>query len=246
MHKSYDIIYSIGRDCATAMYMNKCKMRITSGPFDWLTNASFETRMNLILTDFADFLNIDDIKFLPKDPNVLNDDKCDYYENIRNGFYYYHDFPAGKNLLESMPDVTEKYNRRIARFINNMHKKSRILLIWFSQVHNTPNDVIVDLCNRVSAKFGKTIDFMIIEHMENQRSVVRTDLAPNIVKYNVHAKTFDDLGRPTTEGDTAVITPLFAQFRLRTTLRHKIIMFLIKLIPFHDMRHRIRTSYMNK
>ena len=80
MHKKYDIIYSIGRDCACAMYMNNCKIRATSGPFDWLTNASFETRMNLILNDFADFLNPNDIKFLPKDPNVINDEKNDYYD----------------------------------------------------------------------------------------------------------------------------------------------------------------------
>ena len=240
MHKKYDIIYSIGRDCACAMYMNKCKLRCTSGPFDWLTNASFETRMNLILNDFADFLNPEDIRFLPKDPNVFNDEKCDYYENIRNGFYYYHDFPVGHTLKESMPVVVEKYNRRIVRFIKNMHKKRRILLIWFSHINNTPNEVIVDLCNRVSNKFGKTIDFMIIEHCENQHNVKCTNLATNIIKYNLHTLSFDENGCPTTMGNTVACMPLFAQFKLHTTLRYKIVMFLIKLIPFHDMRHRIR------
>ena len=246
MYKKYDIIYSLGRDCACAMYMKQAKLRSTSGPFDWLTNASFETRFELILNDFADFINPDDVRFLPKNPNVINDEKCDYYENVRNGFYYYHDFPVGVKFSESIPAVVDKYNRRIIRFIDNMRNKRRILLIWFSHCTNTPDAVIIDLCNRVCDKFGKKIDFMIIEHQENQHTALRRDLAPNIVKYNLHTMAFDDAGRPTTQGDVAACAPLFAQFRLCVPLHRRLIMFLIGMIPFHNMRHRIRDNYIGK
>lgn len=35
--KKYDIIYSIGRDCACASYLQQNGLRLTSGPFDWLS-----------------------------------------------------------------------------------------------------------------------------------------------------------------------------------------------------------------
>lgn len=38
MHNNkFDMIYSIGEDCACSLYMNKLKLRKVSGPFDWLT-----------------------------------------------------------------------------------------------------------------------------------------------------------------------------------------------------------------
>ena len=54
--KKFDIIMSIGADCACAMYMKKHVMRTFSSPFDWLTHADFETRMDLIFNDFEKFL----------------------------------------------------------------------------------------------------------------------------------------------------------------------------------------------
>ena len=67
MKQKYDIIYSIGRDCACAMYMKQANLRACSGPFDWLTNANFETRIDLILNDFQDFINKNDIVPLEKE-----------------------------------------------------------------------------------------------------------------------------------------------------------------------------------
>ncbi len=47
-HK-YDIIYSLGSNCACALYLNKYALRTTSGPFDWVSEMSFENRIDLIL-----------------------------------------------------------------------------------------------------------------------------------------------------------------------------------------------------
>lgn len=38
----YDVIYSIGADCGCAGNLKRFKLRITSGPFDWLFKASLE------------------------------------------------------------------------------------------------------------------------------------------------------------------------------------------------------------
>ena len=60
--KTYDIIYSIGYDCSCALYIKETGLRLTSGPFDWLTHASIEERFAALLNEFDDFFNIKDFK----------------------------------------------------------------------------------------------------------------------------------------------------------------------------------------
>jgi hypothetical protein len=244
MKQKYDIIYSIGRDCACAMYMKQANLRACSGPFDWLTNANFETRIDLILNDFQDFINKNDIIPLEKDPNMHNDDSCDYYQNIRNGFYYYHDFPTGVAISKSFPAVYAKYMRRIKRFYDNINKHNRILLIWFSHYHNTPDDVLLDASKRICKKFGKNIDLLIIEHADNIINPIKKQIADNIVKYNVHTMEFDDAGYPTTQGHIERVLPIFEQYKLKKSGRKlflRIVSDIVVLfLPFSKKRGKIK------
>lgn len=52
MQDVYDIVYSLGRDCACSKYMRNNRLRIVSGSFDWLTNASFNQRLELNFKQF--------------------------------------------------------------------------------------------------------------------------------------------------------------------------------------------------
>ncbi|MDE5615394.1 MAG: DUF616 domain-containing protein [Alphaproteobacteria bacterium] len=96
--KMYDIIYSIGRDCACSFYLQTNNLRSCSGPFDWIITADFKQRFDMLLSRFKYFMNPKYFEFLPKNPNIFNDDKCDYYRNIKTGFDFYHDFPVGVPL----------------------------------------------------------------------------------------------------------------------------------------------------
>ena len=81
-NKKFDLICSIGEDCACSMYLNKFKLRNASYPFDWLTKSNFDTRINLILNNFKDFCNKEDFQKLEKPKNTIVDLKYDYYEKI--------------------------------------------------------------------------------------------------------------------------------------------------------------------
>ena len=248
MYKKYDIIYSLGADCACAMYMNKFHLRRASGPFDWLTHAPFKTRIDLILNDFADFLNMDDMRFLAKEPNMFNDEKCDYYENTNHGLRFYHDFPVGQPFGQTFPSVYEKYSRRIARFYDNIEKHNRVLLIWYAQAYNTPDNVILDLCNKVCKKFNKQIDFIIIEHDESMpRNKIKTrQIADNIVRHAVYA--LDD-ATPTL-GNYRLIDKIFSKIRIRgkiqAIVRTRVVKFVMRFlslfIPSRKMRHDFRKT----
>lgn len=223
MRKKFDIIYSIGRDCACSDYLFHNKLRLCSGPLDWLTNASVEQRFEMLLNDFKDFLNSKDFQFLPKDPNVFNDEKCDYYENIKTGFYFYHDFPIGIPFEKTFPEVQKKYSRRIKRFYENINKKERVLLVWFSHYTDTPDDTWKKYCKQFCKKVGKRIDFLIIEHKENMLVPQKVKLANNITKYLLHTIDKDEFGRNTTDGNIERCTPIFSQLSIRLKFREQLL-----------------------
>lgn len=251
--KKYDIIYSIGRDCACALYLQQNGLRLTSGPFDWLTNADYKARFDLMLSDFNGFLDKKYLKLMPKPTQFPADKNNDYYENTKTGLYFWHDFPADKSFESAYPEVKQKYDRRIQRFYENIKNKNRILLIWFSHVHNTADETVLDLCNKFCKKFNKNIDFLLIEHKENVYKPECYKLSDNIIRYFLHTQKNEADGTPTTLGNEELILPIFKQYKLivpwylRTS--HFFIKFFIKFIcifiPLKKWR-KILKSYINK
>lgn len=250
MKNKYDIVYSIGHDCACSMYLKKHNLRVVSGPLDWLTSVPAHMRFNLILNDFENFMNIEDFEFVEKNPNIVNDDACDYYKNKRTGLYFYHDFPAGVPLHNSYPTVAEKYARRINRFYSNIRTHENVLLVWFSHYHNTPDDEWLNFANKFCAKVNKNVDFLIIQHRDNQLTPIKKNIAPNILRYDVHTVEKDKEGNNTTIGNEQLCNPLFAQFSLRIPRNRRMqyaykkamIHVVCKFIPFKRIRHAWRNK----
>lgn len=250
MKYKYDIVYSIGHDCACSMYLQKHNLRIASGPLDWLTSVPAHQRFDMILNEFDNFINIDDFQFVEKNPNIVNDDKCDYYQNIRTGLYFYHDFPTKVPLAESFPEVEKKYKRRIERFFKNIKEKQNVLLVWFSHYHNTTNEQWIEFAKKLCDKNGKQIDFLIIQHMENQYAPIKTQIADNILRYDLHTIKKDKNGNNTTVGNEQLCDKIFAEFGLRVP-RERILKYWYKMCMLHGVckfvpHHRIRHNWRNK
>jgi hypothetical protein len=224
MKQTYDLIYSLGTDCACALYMNRFKLRRVSGPFDWLTHALFQTRMELILTHFQDFMNVKDMKFLEKDPTVLNDETHDYYENVVTDFYFYHDFKANLALDAQIGAVQQKYDRRIQRFYQQIHANNRVLLIWLAHNQATDDRLVLDYSEKLISFFQKPIDFLIIEHDATKAdgAIERNALSPHVVKYRLFSYGYDEKGNPTTLGNEEALNPIFAQYELHRSLGEKL------------------------
>ena len=223
MKKKYNIIYSIGQDCACGLYMKKARIRCCSGPFDWLTNTSFENRINIILNDFEDFFNKEDFRIMQKPTNFPDDKGNEYYENTRTGLYFWHDFPTNIDFETIFPSVKEKYNRRIKRFYDNIINNEKILLIYFSHFPLCDNYIIQELCNKVCDKFNKKIDFLIIGYDKTKKDTEINcyKLDENITIYKLNTRDFDKNGQITTLGKTNLCQPIFDQLEV--------------IMPFHKM-----------
>lgn len=250
MQNKYDIVYSIGHDCACSMYLNKHRLRVASGPLDWLTSVPAHMRFDMLLNDFDGFMDIRDFEFVEKDSNIINDDKCDYYKNRRTGLYFYHDFVAGVPLEKSFDAVAKKYQRRINRFYENIRDKQNVLLVWFSHYHDTTNAQWVKFANDFCNKMGKNIDFLVIQHMENQYTPIKTIIAPNIVRYDMHTTEKDERGNNTTVGNEKLCDTIFSQYALRVPrnrrgqyiLKQCLLNCVCKFVPLHDVRHAWRNK----
>ena len=253
MSDKYDLIYSVGANCGCSMYMLRNKLRSTSGPFDWLTHANFETRMKLILRRFEHFLEIEDLKFLPKDPKMFNDEFCDYYENTANGFYYFHDFPKDIPLDESFPEVKEKYARRCNRFLNNLDSEQKILLLWFSRNGIDITDTDIELCSQIHREFNSHPDFLLIEHdaakTNGEKEISHPQ--PFITKIRLKTQGFDKNGNELTMGDIKNCMPVFrkpkckGQFKrkFQSTVKKAFVKAICLFVPYRPWRKKIKKRF---
>ncbi len=151
--KKYDLIFSIGEDCACSDYLRRNNLQIASYPFDWLTAAPFESRIHLLVNDFKDFLNIEDMKILPRSINPIADTHCDYYENTRTKLYFMHDFPIGLPIEETFNEVKAKYSRRIVRLISQIEKANEVLIVWHGRQNLLDDEQILIAYDAIIKRF---------------------------------------------------------------------------------------------
>lgn len=249
----YDIIYSLGRDCSCASYLQRSGLRLTSGPFDWVTNANLEERFELLLNDFQYFFDKEYLK--PQEKQCDHYDKYnDYYENVRTNIYFWHDFPVNMPFEEAYIAAKEKYNRRINRFYENIKNNEKVLLVWFSKFHQTPDDVVLDLCNRFCAKMNKKIYFLIIEHQEGAHKTIRYKLSDNIERCHCHAVEYKKDGSHSLLGNVKLVQPIFSKlcvmnpfvtsmYRLKLHGMKIIGRILCLITPVKSWRRKIRQKF---
>ena len=252
-NRKFDLIVSIGEDCACTSYLRRFKLQKYSYPFDWLTHATFETRINLVINDFENFLNIDDLKQMPKPEQFSVDEKHDYYENIFNGFYFWHDFPFNTSLQEGFDAVKEKYERRIKRLYKEIDNADNVLFVWFSRNNYQDYQLVEKSYYELKNKFSnQNVFLLILEHSETDE---RTYLADNhilISKYD--NKSYQENPKwNRTMGNEANNEKLFRQIKLKRNLDdylsdfiYFIQMFAVNFIPKKALRHKLRDKIIFK
>lgn len=125
----FDLVFSIGGNCVCAMFLNETRLRMASSPFDWLSGAPFEERIDTLCSRFRDFLGRENVVW--HSPGQ-GDRGNDVYRDAVHGYLFVHDFPRGKPIDESFPEVRAKYERRIARLLKRLDAGVRACLVWWS------------------------------------------------------------------------------------------------------------------
>jgi len=245
----FDLVISLGADCACTSYLRRCNLQHYSYPFDWLTHAPFEVRIELLCGDFQNFLNIEDLKPMDK-PKHLKPDVChDYYMNTRNGFYFWHDFEAKEPFYKSFEDVRKKYQRRIKRLYSEIENSNKILFVWFSHKNQTKKEIIQKAYKKIAQKFcNKEIYLLIIEN-NNKNSCEK--LENNHISV-IHHDTLSDDNKhhyDPTMGNKTNNLRVFKKIKLKTTFFEKIKRLIYQtaiifsgFIPNKNLRSKIKSK----
>lgn len=245
-NKIFDLIVSIGEDCACTSYLRRFNLQNYSYPFDWLTNATFETRVDLITSNFENFFNKEDIEFM----NIHNPTIHDSYKNKKNNFYFYHDFKKNKPFEESYYKIDQKYKKRINRLYEEIEKAEKILFVWWSRDKHQDENVIIDSYKKLKEKFEyKEIYLLLIEPSESQATKF---LCNNYVL----VESFDNISYKhnpkwnVTMGNETNNMKFFSQIKKRRRLNwyvqifiYKFVKIFINLIPNRNFRHTLRKAW---
>lgn len=189
---SFDLIVSLGEDCACSSYLRKFNLQSASYPFDWLTKASLETRFELLLSNFEGFLDKKYLVHIEKNPNCVNDYKNEYYKNIKNEIIFLHDFPASMTFEEGYELVFEKYQRRIKRLYEKIEKSKKVLFVWLGKTQSIENDKILEYQRKLTEKFkNKNVHILVLENIPNykEKDFKEEKISKKILKIKYDIKT---------------------------------------------------------
>lgn len=251
--KKFDLVLSIGEDCACTSYLRRCKLQDYSYPFDWLTKASFSSRLDVILSNFSNFLNKEDLYFLEKPKNGLVDDKCDYWADKRYDFYFYHDFPAGIDFNNSYPAIKEKYDRRIKRLYKQINNSKNILFVWWSRNKHQDSELVKYYYNQLSQKFpSKSIYILIIEFGEKEEDLFLENGHILISKFDNISYRHNPCWNEVIGNETNNLK-IFSQIKMKRPLKwhikhifYYILKIFIEIIPIKHVRGKLRHNLKTK
>lgn len=155
---NYDAVFSLGNVCLGAIQLKKFNLRPFSGVLDWVSTYSLPDVNRLLQNRFAGFLDPPNLKVLgyATDLDLLVQDQV---YNI----YFNHDFKTDKNTVDNLadyPEVKEKYNRRIARFLKKMETCQRILFIRTEGTFEEIKELVTILSEMVKNDF----QLLVVNH----------------------------------------------------------------------------------
>lgn len=248
-NKKFDVIVSLGEDCACSSYLRRFNLQKYSYPFDWLSNADFEERINLLINNFSDFLNKEDLIPYPKiNPDTENNKKYDLYQNTRNKFHYYHDFEASIPFSESYAYVYQKYSRRINRLYRQLNNAKHILFVWYSKDKTQDINVIKSAYELLNKKFSNKVSMLIIENSVYKEKYELYDKNLLVLKYD-NASYIQTPKWNATMGNEKNNSKVFRSLSLKYTFTEKILNIfylieksLIAIIPIKEIRHKCRNK----
>lgn len=163
------VLVSLGENCNVAMALSQHGLRKKSLPFDWNVTP-FHSLYHILSNDFANVLSPEYL--------FLNDDS----HTVINRYYgiaFAHDFPTydldsqdqhdlaipapgviKPDFLDALPNIQEKYQRRIKYLYNILNGDDEVLFIRHNHSHVSKSEVM-NFYELIKSKFPK-LNFTLV------------------------------------------------------------------------------------
>lgn len=233
--KKYDLVCSLGGNCAAAHNLLFKGLREEAYPFDWTYFNSDEAVYKLIegfKDGFKNYALIENFKELPI--NNAHPEKIQYEDTYAkiiwaNHFYY------NEDKLEGYKRVKEVLDRRFQRLINSIKKFEKILFIFSTYFQIKPDSFLYLIDNLNTIYPNKIFDIKVLSFNADKNYVYKKN---NIeICYYERKMNNDDFAKTNKEWeflDEICIIPRFSYF-IKIIKKS-----LINVIPIKSLRHELR------
>ena len=210
--RAYDFVCSFGDDCGTAAHLRRHHLRAVSSPFDWngWMASGLRGYVDCVCDGFRDFLRREWLVPAKMDP-TFNDPGHEPYRDGRTGITFAHDFPAGMPFEKAYGEVREKYDRRIARFLETLRTAGKALLVHHRKHGDVSDGDLVEALRRLRAGLGNEgIDILVITPADSDETWIE-EIAPGAW----HARgRIVDAAQDLMYGDKEVCDRIYGRIRL--------------------------------
>ncbi|PGY12671.1 DUF1796 family putative cysteine peptidase [Bacillus sp. AFS031507] len=186
----YKNVISLGFFCSTALELKKIGLRDSSGPFDWIIS-DFKGIIDCIDNGFEDILKYGNMSQYKETPN--------YYVDTIYNFHFYHDFSRYDALSDQLPNVKDKYVRRIKRF----YEKIKEPTLFIRYIKNQEEIIYIENnyegIMSIIKKYNESNDLILISNdniISNSLHTFRVQkdegdsVARNFLDKNIELKNF--------------------------------------------------------
>ena len=194
-NKKYDLVFSLGQACACTQTLRKFKLQFYSYPLDWLYGLNITERADILVNNYKDLLNYEDIEVTERNNNS-NTNPCAVCFNKRNNIYFNHDFPLGKPAEETYPVIKEKYDRRIKRHLEQIEKSKKVLAVYLQAPNNrneADDKTLIEVHSMLEKRFPKqefTLLYLFCDHEKKDYELI--EVSKNVIRtsfdYDAYSK----------------------------------------------------------
>ena len=184
---------SLGSTCSVAFQMQKLNIRKHAYPFDWTKINKLSNITKMISDNFSYFFDLEIVRNSDKFPYLVNDNfienKTDKTIQVKNNYdmIFCHDFLFNECGIDSqMNNFTEKYNRRIHRFVNKIMSLEEIVFIRDElKINKLDKKDIIQFCECIADMNPKlNFKFIVIIHNPKNKPIMNMDDVKNVVIVN--------------------------------------------------------------
>ena len=245
----YDCVFSLGEVCFCANYLRAMRLRKFSAPFDWVAGATFAERMNMLLNNFQNFLNKEDLAYHGKreypEPSNIYYNRCTHV-------IFNHDFQLLKPFDEQFEIVKKRYQRRINHLYKKISKAKKVLIVYMetfaTNSGNLTDDEICAIMAETKHKFPlQKVDLIYIRHNENMPDDEAEihELSDNVKIISCYNRSRDEHKNDTAVGNYHNVRRIFRNIRCKDNLFNSLIYriyYLIRNIRKMIYRHKIKNG----
>lgn len=189
--KSYDLAFSLGFSCGASTALRAAGLQQASYPLDWIGSPGIVASARMIAADFSGWFEKDDLRLYDIRRGALNKH---VYLNVRTGFGFPHDFSSFIGFEEAYPEIRAKYDRRIARFLEETGRAKRLLAVYieFPVKDRAPNAELEEARKAIAARFpGATVDLLYFHEGVGVERPAVEEIAPGLTAVKVEYRELE-------------------------------------------------------